>query len=91
MMEEDIRDTDGMFMDRMLTDRTLTDKELIELRDGRTMTAVQLLWAYYEQAEHYLQSRHSGAIDDDTSEVMSRWASVLTKLERDPMECARET
>jgi len=22
--------------------------------------------------------------------VMSRWASVLTKLERDPMECARE-
>jgi proteasome accessory factor A len=54
------------------------------------MTAVQLLWAYYEQAERYLESRHSGAIDDDTSEVMSRWASVLTQLERDPMECARE-
>ncbi len=65
-------------------------KELIELRDGRTMTAVHLLWAYYEQAERYLESRLSGGIDDDTSEVMSRWASVLTKLERDPMECARE-
>jgi proteasome accessory factor A len=63
---------------------------LIELRDGRTMTAVQLLWAYYEQADRYLQTRHAGAIDDDTAEVMSRWCSVLTKLERDPMECARE-
>ena len=65
-------------------------RALIELRDGRTMTAVQLLWAYYEQADRYLLSRHAGAIDDDTSEVMSRWSSVLTKLERDPMECARE-
>ncbi|MHB1474305.1 MAG: depupylase/deamidase Dop, partial [Dermatophilaceae bacterium] len=63
---------------------------LVELRDGRTMTAVQLLWAYFEQADLYLQTRHAGAIDDDTAEVMSRWSSVLTKLERDPMECARE-
>jgi proteasome accessory factor A len=67
-----------------------TLRELIELRDGRTMTAVQLLWIYYEQAERYLQTRNAGAIDDDTSEVMTRWASVLTRLERDPMECARE-
>jgi proteasome accessory factor A len=65
-------------------------RELVELRDGRTMTAVQLLWIYYEQATRYLQTHNPGAIDDDTSEVMSRWASVLTRLERDPMECARE-
>src|SRR5665647_836613 len=65
-------------------------RALVELRDGRTMTAVQLLWAYYEQADRYLQGRYAGAIDDDTSEVMSRWSSVLTKLERDPMECVRE-
>jgi proteasome accessory factor A len=63
---------------------------LIELRDGRTMTAVQLLWIYYEQADRYLQARSPGALDEDTAEVMSRWSSVLTKLERDPMECARE-
>jgi len=63
---------------------------LVELRDGRTMTAVQLLWAYFEQADAYLQARHAGAVDADTAEVMSRWSSVLTKLERDPMECARE-
>jgi len=65
-------------------------RTLIELRDGRSLTAVQLLWVYYEQADRYLQARHPGAIDDDTSEVMSRWSSVLTRLERDPMECARE-
>ncbi len=65
-------------------------RTLLELRDGRTMTAVQLLWLYYEQADRYLQDRSAGAIDDDTAEVMSRWSSVLTKLERDPMECARE-
>ncbi|MEO6145388.1 MAG: depupylase/deamidase Dop [Dermatophilaceae bacterium] len=63
---------------------------LLELRDGRTMTAVQLLWAYYEQAERYLAARYAGEIDDDTTEVMARWSSVLTKLERDPMECAKE-
>src|SRR4029079_13434467 len=65
-------------------------RTLIELRDGRSLTAVQLLWVYYEQADRYLHTRHPGAIDDDTSEVMSRWSSVLTRLERDPMECARE-
>jgi proteasome accessory factor A len=48
------------------------------------MTAVQLLWIYYEQADRYLQKLHPGAVDDDTSEVMSRWSSVLTKLERGP-------
>ena len=63
---------------------------LLELRDGRSMTAVQLLWAYFEQAEKYLATRHAGAVDDDTAEVMARWSSVLTKLERDPMECASE-
>jgi proteasome accessory factor PafA2 len=65
-------------------------QELIELRDGRKMTAVQLLWIYYEHADRYLQTHSPGAVDEDTSEVMTRWASVLTKLERDPMECARE-
>jgi hypothetical protein len=67
-----------------------TLRALIELRDGRTMTAVQLLWAYHEHADRYLESRYAGALDADTAEVMQRWADVLTRLERDPMECARE-
>ncbi len=67
-----------------------TLKSLIELRDGRTMTAVQLLWVYHEHADRYLQSRYAGELDVDTAEVMRRWADILTRLERDPMECARE-
>jgi len=67
-----------------------TLKTLIELRDGRTMTAVQMLWAYYELAERYLSRHQDGEVDTDTAEVMARWSSVLTRLERDPMECARE-
>jgi proteasome accessory factor A len=67
-----------------------TLKTLIELRDGRTMTAVQLLWEYYELADRYLTSHDGGMPDVDTKEVMERWSSVLTRLERDPMECVRE-
>src|SRR6478609_5787045 len=65
-------------------------KTLIELRDGRNLTAVELLWVYHEQARSYLDSRFGGELDEDTAEVMTRWESVLTRLERDPMECARE-
>ena len=67
-----------------------TLQTLVELRDGRTMTAVQLLWVYLEHGRRYLQSRYAGELDADTAEVMQRWADVLTRLERDPMECARE-
>src|SRR6478752_9407569 len=37
-----------------------TLQTLIELRDGRSMTAVQLLWVYIEHADRYLQSRYAG-------------------------------
>ncbi|HET7474825.1 MAG TPA: depupylase/deamidase Dop [Dermatophilaceae bacterium] len=62
----------------------------VELRDGTTITPVQILWAYHERAEKYLHDRYAGEVDPDTSEVMARWAEVLTKLERDPMSCERE-
>ena len=53
-----------------------TLQSLIELRDGRTMTAVQLLWVYHEHADRYLQSRHAGELDADTAEVMQRVGST---------------
>ncbi len=65
-------------------------RTLITLKDGRKLTAVQLLWAYFEQADRYLQERAPGGVDPDTEEVMRLWSQVLTKLERDPMECDRE-
>ncbi|HET7524059.1 MAG TPA: depupylase/deamidase Dop [Acidimicrobiales bacterium] len=65
-------------------------KTLVELRDGRNVTAVELLWLYHEQVARWLESRYAGELDTDTAEVMQRWESVLTRLERDPMECSRE-
>ncbi len=61
------------------------------LRDGRRLTAVQLLWEYHAAAADYLERRgHTAADDPDTAEVMRLWESVLTRLERDPMECAAD-
>jgi proteasome accessory factor PafA2 len=69
-------------------DHTL--KTLLTLRDGRTLTAVQLQWAYYEQVHAFLRERHGSEFDPTSAEVMRRWESVLTRLESDPMSLARE-
>src|SRR3954452_22310315 len=65
-------------------------KALITLRDGTKLTAVQLQWAYLEQARAYVDERYGQDADADTVEVLRRWESVLTRLERDPMLCVRE-
>jgi Pup amidohydrolase len=67
-----------------------TLKETVELRDGERLTAVQVLWRYYEMAERYLRERYAGEPDADTAEVMHWWAVVLDKLEREPSLAARE-
>ena len=64
--------------------------ELVELRDGTKLTALQLLWTYHDLAQRYLQERYAGEPDADTAEVMRWWAVVLDRLERDPQEAARE-
>ncbi len=63
---------------------------LLRLRDGSTATAVQLQWMYYEQITSYIAERYGEDVDPYTAEVMSRWESVLTRLEHDPMSCSRE-
>jgi proteasome accessory factor A len=65
-------------------------KEIVTLQDGTRLTAVQLQWAYLEQARAFVENRYGVDVDADTREVLDRWESVLTRLERDPMECARE-
>ncbi|MFS3130363.1 depupylase/deamidase Dop [Nocardioides sp. Bht2] len=67
-----------------------TCRQLITLADGRKLTAVQLQWEYLELARKYLLERHGGESDEQTTDVMNRWESVLTRLERDPMSCASE-
>ncbi|MFP5345460.1 MAG: depupylase/deamidase Dop [Actinomycetes bacterium] len=65
-------------------------QQLVTLRDGTQMTAVQLQWRYFEAAEAFVRSHADDDPGGQTAEVLRRWESVLTRLERDPMECARE-
>ena len=63
---------------------------LLEVGDGRTMTAVQLQWEYFHLAQRFVEERRGGEADAPTRDVLERWESVLTRLERDPFECADE-
>src|SRR3954468_11350305 len=62
----------------------------LKLRDGRSLTAVQLQWMFLEQVHAYLDDRYGNDVDLLTKDVMLRWESVLARLEKDPAECARE-
>jgi proteasome accessory factor A len=65
-------------------------KHLLTLADGRTLTAVQLQMEYLDLARKYVEDRLGSDADDQTLDVLARWESVLSRLERDPMLCARE-
>jgi len=66
-----------------------TARVQVRLRDGRRLTGVQLQWEYLERTRKHAE--HRGTADEaDTAEVLRRWESVLTRLESDPMSCARE-
>ncbi|MQA95317.1 MAG: proteasome accessory factor PafA2 [Streptosporangiales bacterium] len=65
-------------------------KHLIKLRDGRSMTAVQLQMEYLEQARKYVEDRFGPDVDEQTADVLARWESVLHRLAEDPMQLSRE-
>ncbi len=65
-------------------------KHLLTLADGRTLTAVQLQMEYLELARKFVEDRYGSDADAQTLDVLERWESVLTRLETDPMMCARE-
>ncbi len=61
--------------------------EPISLKDGRSLTALQIQLEYLEYATRYV---HSINADTTTKDVLARWTEVLTKLESDPMQLGRE-
>ncbi|GLY18284.1 proteasome accessory factor PafA2 [Kineosporia rhizophila] len=67
-----------------------TLKQHLTLRDGRSMTAVELQWLFFEQASAYVADRYGDDADEATTDVLNRWESILTRLGQDPMLCARE-
>jgi proteasome accessory factor PafA2 len=65
-------------------------QHLVTLADGRRLTAVQLQMEYLDLAKKYVEDRYGADADAQTVDVLERWESVLTRLETDPMQCARE-
>ena len=67
-----------------------TLRHRVTLKDGRTLTAVQLQLEYLDLAKKYVEDRFGSDADPQTVDVLARWESVLDRLERDPMLCAGE-
>jgi proteasome accessory factor A len=65
-------------------DQTL--REVVKLKDGRTITALDLQFEYLEYATRYVAT----SPDPVSQDVLARWTDVLEKLRSDPSELARE-
>ncbi len=65
-------------------------QQTIALNDGRALTGVQLQLEYLDLAKKYVEDRLGADADAQTVDILRRWESVLDRLERDPMLCARE-
>ncbi len=64
-----------------------TLRETIRLRDGRTITALELQLEYVAHATRYVEETGG---DETSKDVLARWTDVLVKLESDPTELDRE-
>src|SRR6187431_689207 len=67
-----------------------TLRQTVTLTDGRKLTGIQLQLEYLDLARKYVEDRYGADADPQTVDVLARWESVLDRLERDPMLCARE-
>lgn len=65
-------------------------RQLITLRSGRTLTAVQLQMEYFELARKYVDERYGTDADEQTKDILTRWEDTLNRLETDPMSLAGE-
>src|SRR5687767_13544457 len=64
-----------------------TCSQTFKLRDGRSVRAIDVQWAYHEMAQKYFARNDP---DPWTAEVMMRWEQILSGLERDPFSLYRE-
>ena len=69
-------------------DSSLT--HLLDVGEGRSMTAVQVQWEFLTLARAYVEHTLGSDADAQTLDVLDRWESTLDRLERDPFELADE-
>ncbi|SKC70520.1 depupylase/deamidase Dop [Krasilnikoviella flava] len=72
--------------------RDLSLAATLELADGRRLTALEVQEAYADVTARSLAALAGteGTVDDESSDVLDRWRSVLSRLATDPATCARE-
>ena len=59
--------------------------ELLELADGRRMSALDMQWIYLEAARRYRDSSGLESVGErDGESILSTWEEILTGLENDP-------
>src|SRR5205814_2511470 len=64
-----------------------TLKETIKLKDGRSISALQMQLEYLEYTTRYVNSISADAASRD---VLERWTDIIEKLATDPMQLDRE-
>ena len=63
---------------------------LVRLADGRTISAVELQGEYFDRARKFVDDRLGEDVDEQTADTLSRWESVLSRLDSDPMQLVDE-
>lgn len=61
-----------------------TLRHRMSLRDGRTMTAIEMQRIYLERASALAEKLAVAEVDPQTVDVLTRWQAVLDDLETDP-------
>jgi len=67
--------------------RDLTCRQTIRLKDGRTLTSIDLQREYLDMARRYCRERE---VEPWTRDVLARWERTLDRLAEDPMALGRE-
>jgi proteasome accessory factor A len=63
-------------------------RQRVELRDGRSLSALDIQREYCAQAHKFVENRFGADVDDPTSEILRRWVQVLDDLSDDPNRLA---
>ncbi len=91
MVEDDFIDVDlsidGPVLAYRKVSRDLTCREPIKLKDGQTITAVDVQREFLTLAHRYYRDHEQAPWVRD---VLTRWESTLDRLGSDPMQLARE-
>jgi proteasome accessory factor A len=67
-----------------------TLRQAVPMRDGRSLTGLQIQSELLEQARKYVEDRYGVDADEQTRDVLTRWEGVLGRLSDDPMLLAGE-